>query len=254
MGGRAGRVVVLSLCALFGGACDGATGGGDTPTADAVVVDVSVLDASVLDAPVDDATRDDVAEGGVEIAVDSATPIDAAIADAFDATPDSAGVTIDLSKAIVKNSPPDVASWPVTAKITTLDLGATGVHIDFTKRDGAGSWPDVPFGAPGDSLEYTLWIVIDVGGTWYTSGCIQFWRGLDRNGGPPSEYAKNWYYDSIRWAPMTGHQPSVGERVGFFVTAGNERNVVDGSCCSVQERSDLVVVPFPTDAGAVFTF
>ena len=161
---------------------------------------------------------------------------------------------IDLSTTLVKNSPPDVATWAETTKITKFDMNLDGVYIEFSKRDGAGSWPDVPFGAPGDSLEYSLWIVLDIGGTWYTSGCIQYWRGLDRNGGPPSGYAANWYYDANRWGPMTGHQPAVGEQVGFFVTAGNARNVTDQSGSLVYERSNVITIPFPADPGAVFTY
>jgi hypothetical protein len=162
---------------------------------------------------------------------------------------------VDLAQGVtILNSPPDTASWPITATITTLDLGANGVYINFTRRDGTGSWPDVPFGMPGDSLEYTLWIILNVNGQLYTSGCIQYWRGLDRNGGPPSGYAMNWYYDANRWAPMTGHQPVVGEMVGFFVTAGNARNVTDDSGSTVYERSNIVVVPFPDDTGAVFNY
>jgi len=161
---------------------------------------------------------------------------------------------IDLSKAKVLNSPDDVATWAETAKITGFDMDMNGVRIDFTKRDGGGSWPDVPFGQPGDSLEYTLWIVIEINGQWYTSGCIQYWRGLDRNGGPPSGYAANWYYDPNRWGPMTTHQPVVGERVGFFVTAGNARNVTDHSGSQVFERSNVITIPFPADPGANFTY
>ncbi len=160
----------------------------------------------------------------------------------------------DLSTTKVLNSPSDVATWPETAVITKFDMNPTGPLIDFTKRDGTGSWPDVPFGAPGDSLQYTLWIVLNIGGTWYTSGCIQFWRGLDRNGGPPSGYAANWYYDTNRWGQMTGHQPAVGELVGFFVTAGNARNVTDHSGSIVFERSNVITIPFPADPGAVFKF
>ncbi len=152
---------------------------------------------------------------------------------------------IDLSNAIVLNSPADVARWPVTATITNIDLAMNGVRVDFTKKDGPGSWPDVPFGAPGDSLQYTLWIVISVNGQWYTSGCIQYWRGLDRNGGPPMDFARNWYYDVIRWGAMVGHQPAHGEKVGFFVTAGNARNVLGNEGTIVKERSSIVTMTFP---------
>jgi hypothetical protein len=122
--------------------------------------------------------------------------------------------------------------------------------VDFTKKDGVGSWPDVPFGAPGDSLEYTLWIVLNINGRWYTSGCIEFWRGLDRNGGPPSAYGQNWYYDPIRWGVMAGYQPQPGEMVGFFVTSGDQRN---NGAFKIKERSNVVLVPFPSGSG-VFSF
>ena len=170
---------------------------------------------------------------------------------AVDCTPPPPPPALDLGAAIIENSP-NVATWSETARITTLDLGPNGVFVDFTKRDGPDSWPDVPFGAPGDSLEYTLWIVINIDGQWYASGCIEYWRGLDRNGGPPTEYAQNWYYDSIRWGPMVGHQPAPGETVGFLVTAGDARN--NGNAL-VEERSNVVMVEFPADAnGAVYHF
>jgi hypothetical protein len=157
---------------------------------------------------------------------------------------------IDLGLATIENSPSDVARWPATATITRLDLGLNGAHVDFTKKDGPGSWPDVPFITPGETLQYTLWIVLNINGRWYASGCIQFWRGLDRNGGPPSQYGQNWYYDPIRWGPMAGYQPATGEMVGFLVTAGDARN--NGNVV-VKERSNVVMVPFPT-SGGVFTF
>jgi len=157
---------------------------------------------------------------------------------------------INLGLATIENSPSDVASWPATATITRLDLGVTGAHVDFTKRDGPGSWPDVAFVTPGETLQYTLWIVLNINGRWYASGCIQFWRGLDRNGGPPSQYGQNWYYDPIRWGPMAGYQPATGEMVGFLVTAGDARN--NGNVV-VKERSNVVMVPFPT-SGGVFAF
>ncbi len=169
--------------------------------------------------------------------------------------------TPDPSTWIVMNSPADVGTWAETATITSLALQPDGVRIDFTRRDGPGSWPDFPFLTPGENLEYTLWIVLRIDGQWYASGCLQYWRGLDRMGGPPSQYAANWYYDPARWGVMTSHQPAVGEWVGFFVAAGNERNVTDAAAAAtdvggnlVLERSNVVIVPFPDDTGATYTF
>jgi hypothetical protein len=157
---------------------------------------------------------------------------------------------LNLGLATIQNSPRDVASWPATAAITSLDLGNNGAHIEFTKKNGPGSWPDVPFLTPGEYLQYTLWIVLNINGQLYASGCVQFWRGLDRNGGAPSQYGQNWYYDPARWGPMAGYQPANGEAVGFFVTAGDARN--NGNAV-VKERSNVVVVPFPS-GGGVFSF
>jgi hypothetical protein len=155
-----------------------------------------------------------------------------------------------LAQVTVLNSPMDIAAWAEAATVTLLDLAPTGVHIEFSKRDGPGSWPE----APASATQYTLWIVLKVGGAWYTTGCIGFERGTDRTGGPLTEYATNWYYDAARWAPMTGHQPQPGELVGFFVSAGNARNVLDHSGTSVLERSNVVWIAFPDASGAVFTF
>jgi hypothetical protein len=208
---------------------------------------------------------DAVVLADAHLGLDAFSPVDAFVLapDVFTPPPDAFVLpidayepmpTIDTSTWIVMNSPSDIGSWSETATITQLALYPDGVRIDFTKRDGAGSWPDVPFVTPGEDLQYTLWIVIRIGGQWYTSGCLQYWRGLDRMGGPPSMYAANWYYDPGRWGAMSAHQPAVGEWVGFFVAAGNERNVTDHSATMVLERSNIVVVPFPTDAGATFTF
>ena len=155
---------------------------------------------------------------------------------------------INLNLATIHNSPTDVANWPVTATLTRLDLMPSGVHVEFTKQS---SWPEViPPGWAG-GLQYTLWIVLSINGQLHASGCIEYWRGLYENGGPVNQYAQNWYFDSIRWGVMTGHQPAVGEQVGFFVTSGDARN---NGPSSVRERSQVVVVSFPSAAGRSFSF
>ena len=157
---------------------------------------------------------------------------------------------IDLRPAIITGgSPGDVAYWPITTKIDAMDFG-NGVHVDFSKKDGAGRWPDVtPPGWDGP-LQYTLWMVVNIGGQWYTSGGAEFWYGLDRTGGPAAQFASNWYYEPLVWGPLANHQPANGEQTGFFVTAGDAR-VKDVH--TVRERSNVVVMPFPS-GGGYFTF
>lgn len=156
---------------------------------------------------------------------------------------------LDLSRAQIVNPGPDVRAWPVAATITGLALRADGVHIDFTTEQ---DWPDiVPPGWSGP-LQYTLWLFLEINGVWIGSGIIQYWRGLDVNGGNVTadrQIARNWLYDS-RWGAMQGRQPAVGERVGFLVSAGNARGQDDHI---IAARSQVVVIPFPA-APQTFTF
>lgn len=157
---------------------------------------------------------------------------------------------IDLADVTIINSP-DVRDWPVTAHLSLLEFRPTGIHVEFSKKDGPDRWPDVPYLTAGEPLQYTLWIVIRVDGRWFGSGCLEYWNTRDETGGPPAEYAAHWYYDVNRWGPMTGHQPAVGEDVGFFVSAGDARN--NGQAL-VHERSQIVLVAFPPNTGAVWHF
>ena len=155
---------------------------------------------------------------------------------------------IDMNQVTVYNSPRDVASWAVTTRITRVTMRpSNGVSIDFNNN-----WPD--FTPPGWSgtIQYTVWAVVQVNGHWYTSGFIEMWRGRDGTGAPIlSEFARNWAYDS-RWGPMAGHQPQVGEQMGFFVTAGDARGF--SGVTSVRERSNVVIVSLPAGDNGSFGF
>jgi hypothetical protein len=154
---------------------------------------------------------------------------------------------INLNTVIIHNSP-NVASWPATTKLSRLDLMPSGAHAEFSAQS---YWPEVvPPGWSG-GLQWTLWIVLNINGQWHASGCIEYWKGLYESGGPVSGYARDWYYDPIRWGPMAGHQPAPGEQVGFMVTAGDARN---NGPNSVNERSNVVMVSFPSNAGQSFVF
>jgi hypothetical protein len=91
-----------------------------------------------------------------------------------------------------------------------------------------------------------------IDGRWYASAPIEMWNERAEGGGPPQDYALNWFYNPARWAPMTFHQPEPGETIGFFVVAGDVRGFNNNT--KVQERSNVVLVPMPDSGGATYTF
>lgn len=148
-------------------------------------------------------------------------------------------VPFDMRKAIIWDNPPDLGSWAETANITRVDLSSGRIVVDFDKREGPGRWPDVGFG--DGSLEYTLGICLNIGGTWNCSAVVQFWSGRDLEaGGDVGNIAGEWFYDS-RWGALKGHQPAFGETVGWFVAAGNLR---DSGNVIAKERSKVLMLPF----------
>ena len=160
----------------------------------------------------------------------------------------SNGDQVDMHSVIVRGPGGDVANWPVTTTIRVLDANFGGFFVDF---DAKSRWPEVvPPGWDG-GIQYTLWIVEKINGQWITAGGVEYWRGLERQGGPPSRLASNWYYSAQVWGELATHQPAPGEQVGFFVTAGDQRAK---DVRAVTERSNVVLVPFPSDSGAYYPF
>jgi hypothetical protein len=165
-----------------------------------------------------------------------------------------AGDMFPLTTAIIRNSPLNLASWPITTAIRVVEVRPNGIFVDFSKKDGPGRWPDyTPPGWDGP-LQWTLGMVMSINGQAYASAPVEFWHGLEAAGGPPSQYAMNWFYDPARWAPMTYHQPAVGETIGLFACAGDCRNRPDGAGSPLKERSNVVTIQVPDDRGARFTF
>jgi hypothetical protein len=166
--------------------------------------------------------------------------------------PSRASDAIDLAHAVITRDSPDIRNWPIDATLTELVLGADGVAINFTRRNGAGAWPfvDGPESKkPGDrdgQIQYTLWVGCNIDGQWYVAGailCIS--RGPDDNyvpTGPVLEVGqlpRNWYY--FAGAPLATYQPQPGEMVAWFVTAGAQRR---GDVHTIRVRSNVVVAPF----------
>jgi len=163
----------------------------------------------------------------------------------------------DLHNAIIINSPKDLANWPETSQITSVNFTVEAFEVDFTKRDGPGRWPDwTPPGWSG-SLEYTLGMCVNPNGNqWYCSAVVQFWNGRELSAStPPSYVGRNWFYDG-RWSPIIGYQPSNNEVVGLFAGSGNLRDATygPGICPGTCERTNVALVPWHNDDPALYTF
>lgn len=147
----------------------------------------------------------------------------------------------------------DVRSWPITGPITRLDLMPQGFHVEFGKRDGPGRWPDKKPDGWSGAIQYTLWIGTLLGHVWHLAASVN----VDYDNGShlyadtatePAKYPRDlWYLDPA----LAGHTPVEGEPTAFMVTAGALRGL---SVITVQERSQVIVVPFPPRQGRSFLF
>ena len=161
---------------------------------------------------------------------------------------------INLNGVPVYNSPPDIASWPATATINSITMQPSGSPLQglsFT-FSAQNTWPNVPPPGFTGGIQYTVWAVVKINGQWYTSGFIEMWQGRPSTGGPIlSDFGSNWAYDA-RWGPMAGHQPQVGEQMGFFLSAGDARG--HGVPTSLRERTNVVVISLPAGDSGTFGF
>lgn len=153
----------------------------------------------------------------------------------------------------------DVSDRPETARITRVEFRPDNFLVRHSKETGPNAWPGVHIPGWGDGgadkgeIQWTLWLVIRVGGRFVTGGCIEFWPdptlGVNRGGPAPfSDAARNWYYQI---PGMAGTQPGVGDRIGIFATAGDQR-VKD--LFLVAERSNVVWMNVPANDTGVFDF
>ncbi len=166
----------------------------------------------------------------------------------------SATDMLNLSLANLQSSPPDIATWPITTTITSFTFTPASLDLEFSKKSGGSRWPDYPPPGWTGPIQYTLWLFLHLGGTWYGAGAVLIWFGETLSGIAPSGIGTNptwWLYAPALWGPMVGYQPAVGESVGFMVSAGDARTVT--TVTSVQERSQVIVVPFPSDSGGMWT-
>lgn len=155
---------------------------------------------------------------------------------------------IPLTGAHFERSP-DISSWPITAHLTQLDFGPGNVcHVSF---DAENRWPSVTPPGWNGPIQYTLWMVRQIGGQVYAAGGIEFWQGratADPSSCGADGMPQTWFYDAS-WGPMAT-PIAQGERVGFFVAAGDQRAK---DVQSVQERSAVVALAWGGAAGSRWT-
>lgn len=162
---------------------------------------------------------------------------------------------IDLTTVTIVGSPPDIATWPITTTVTNFTwIPTDSLDATFSKKTGAGRWPDYVPPGWGGPIQYTLWLFLFISGKWYGAGAVIFWFGetvtnyvLPSHIGSPDAW---WLYGSF-WSPMSGVQPQPNDTVGFMVSAGIAR--ATNAVSSVKERSQVFTIPFPTDNGGIWT-
>lgn len=168
---------------------------------------------------------------------------------------------IDLASTIIHGSPSDVASWPATVAITDITMapGANGgLSFTFTPALPASwdyhmpGWGDPASGDPGNVL-YTVWACALVQGQWHAAAFIQMWRHRPSTGASLPSNWNNWAYAPDRWgSELVNYRPKAGDRMAFFVTAGNARDARDAT--SVRERSNVVTFDLNTSESGTMHF
>lgn len=160
----------------------------------------------------------------------------------------------DLHTVVTHASPADIADWPITVTITTVNEDPRGgfeLLFDRTLPE-SWKWPSNP-AVPSDNFQFTVWAFVQVGGKWHGAGFVQMWQGRSmKTGALPAIFSVNdgaqgyvnWWGDVRRlWGEMSDYVPRPGDQVGFLVSAGNGR-LVQG-VTSVRERSNVVLVTLP---------
>jgi hypothetical protein len=161
---------------------------------------------------------------------------------------------INMASAGIYNSPLDLASWCIGAKITSVQFTNNAFLVDFDRRDGPNRWPDYVTPGWAGPLQYTLGMCLNVNGQWACSAVVEFWHGRSLgDSAPPWAIARDWFYDS-RWGPLAGRQPADGEQVGIFVCAGDCRNTTVAINPNFKQRSNVAMVRWSNSGGPLFTF
>ena len=121
----------------------------------------------------------------------------------------------------------DVSSWPVTASLSASVSGST-INMPYSKSK---VWP------ANDGVNANPWVFANVGGQWYAATFEWLRYGQTSK---PKGVLDGSMGDHIKVSPLSGWEPTSGERIGFMVS-GLARSGVR----NVKERSNISWVVWP---------
>lgn len=165
--------------------------------------------------------------------LDGTTPTDGVVAPVDGALPAASlypGAVDQLDVSAVNWLHANVANWPVTSKITDVEIGASSITIEHSK---AGDWPT--FNYNGVEIEGNPWVFVNRGGQWY--GATYDWL---RPGQTEKAVTGDDIGENIKAEPLASWTPKAGELVGFMVSTPAR----DGNRTS-NERSNVVMTRWP---------
>lgn len=171
------------------------------------------------------------------------------------------GDMIDL-RTVVYHASLDVSSWPVTKRITGVELkpgtrsqGDVGVRLTqspYNPAMHADPWPDFIMWPPAGDLRYTVWLFVKMNGVWHGAAVHEFWKDRVWTGAPLLTQYGDWIYPNpgSPWGEMGNYVPREGDEVGFMTTAGDLRMRKDR--LTVNQRSNVVKVRLTSTATYTF--
>lgn len=162
---------------------------------------------------------------------------------------------IDLSKVTVLNA--DRACLGFTRSAQILTWGLVPGRMSIRSR-GTEGWPLAFPDDPGDGAAGTLWLFLNIGGTWFASGAENL-RKSQLNGDKPEVLdpgagdrisnlvGGGWFTNDKFQNPIAGYNPQPGEAVGLMLTSGMTRL---NNLPTIRQRSNVLVIAWPNDSGA----
>jgi hypothetical protein len=140
---------------------------------------------------------------------------------------------------------PVVDAWPETGTLgISLSPGLISLSINRL-----AAWSANPINIGGATQAATIWLFLQVGGTWYGAGAERL-RPNQTTKVENTSYAQwplDWFYQPATWGVLAA-AASAGQNAAFMVTAGSTR--LDNRT-NFTERTNVVPFIWPADGASV---